>query len=74
MLEIKIMGDYIFGGGLKADNIKLYTQDGEEVYDLGSGDCELLAPLSANEEQPAYLSFSTSQPIEFTCEKCLCES
>ena len=61
------MGDYIFGGGLKADNIKLYTQSGEEVYDLGSGDCELTIPMSAESDPPVIQSLITNHTAEFSC-------
>lgn len=41
------MDDYIFGGALKANDIKLYTQNGEEAWDLGCGNCELTTSMSA---------------------------
>lgn len=64
------MNDYIFGGALKADNIKLYTQSGEEVYDLGSGDCELTTSMSAKSNSPVIQSLITNHTAEFSC---ICE-
>lgn len=61
------MDNNIFGGALKADNIKLYTQSGEEVYDLGSGDCELTIPMSAESDPPVIHSIITNHTAEFSC-------
>lgn len=64
------MDDYIFGGALKADNIKLYTQSGEEIWDLGSGDCELTIPISAESDPPVIHSITTNHTAEFSADIC----
>lgn len=61
------MDDYIFGGALKADDIKLYTQSGEEVWNLGCGYCELTTPISAESDSPVMLSLTTNNTAEFSC-------
>ena len=62
------MDDYIFGGALKANDIKLYTQNGEEAWDLGCGNCALTTPMSAKSNPPVIQSLITNHPAEFTCE------
>lgn len=61
------MDDYIFGGALKADDIKLYTQNGEEAWNLGCGDCELTIPMSAERDCPVMQSLITNHTAEFSC-------
>ena len=62
------MDDYIFGEALKADDIKLYTQNGEEAWDLGCGNCALTTPMSAKSNPPVIQSLITNRTAEFTCE------
>ena len=65
---MQIMDDYIFGGALKANDIKFYTQNGEEAWDLGCGNCELTTSMSAKSNPPVIQSLITNHPAEFTCE------
>lgn len=64
------MDDYIFGGALKANDIKLYTQNGEEAWDLGCGNCELTTSMSAKSNPPVIQSLITNHTAEFSC---ICE-
>ena len=57
------MGDYIF----EANNIKLCTQSGEKIYNLGNGDCELTVPMSAESDPPVFLSLTTNDTAKFSC-------
>ena len=62
------MDDYIFDGALKANDIKLYSQEGEEIWNLGCGNCALTTPMSAKSNPPVIQSLITNHPAEFTCE------
>lgn len=57
------MGNCIF----ETSNIKLYTQNGEEAWDLGSGNCELTTPMSAENDSPLFISLTTINTAEFSC-------
>ena len=61
------MDDYIFGGALKANDIKLYTQNGEEAWDLGCGNCELTTSMSAKSNLPVIQSLITNHTAAFSC-------
>ena len=61
------MDDYIFVGALKANDIKLYSQKGEEIWNLGCGDCELTIPMSAERDCPVMQSLITNHTAEFSC-------
>ena len=61
------MNDYIFGGALKANDIKLYSQEGEEIWNLGCGNCELTTPMSAESNFPVIQSLITNHTAEFSC-------
>ena len=61
------MNNNIFSRALKADDIKLYTQSGEEIWNLGSGDCELTIPMSAKSNPPVFLSLTTNGTAKFSC-------
>lgn len=65
---MQIMDDYIFGGALKANDIKFYTQNGEEAWNLGCGNCELTTSMSAKSNPPIIQSLITNHTAEFTCE------
>ena len=61
------MDDYIFDGALKANDIKLYSQEGEEIWNLGCGNCELTTPMSAKSNFPVIQSLITNHTAEFSC-------
>lgn len=64
------MNNNIFGGALKANDIKFYTQNGEEAWDLGCGNCELTTSMSAKSNPPVIQSLITNHTAEFSC---ICE-
>lgn len=61
------MNNNIFSRALKADDIKLYIQSGEKIYNLGSGNCELTTPMSAESDSPLFISLTTINTAEFSC-------
>ena len=61
------MDDYIFDGALRANDIKLYSQEGEEIWNLGCGNCELTTPISAESNFPVIQSLITNHTAEFSC-------
>lgn len=61
------MDDYIFGRALKANDIKLYSQEGKEIWNLECGDHKLTIPISAESDSPVIRSLITNHTAEFSC-------